>query len=246
LLFFGEENMPIYKPRLSRPEEAMKLDYLRQLQFEGLDVEIPEEWQENSRVLDIVTAGPAESTVFESASGGVCYAVLTRLVAERSGSILTDWALSTDYDEQIVPESFDDRDPVWILGGQVYRQGEVLNHLIENGLRLSRGKMVEAWLLATGLGPIPAHYRNLSVARFQLSFWDQFGREFSANGSLSVLRKVQRDDTRVRRGTGLNGMDQTGKPRELSVSEESRRRYLELVAQEKKQSQHKVAGLPMW
>jgi hypothetical protein len=52
----------------------MHRDYLRQLQAEGIDIEIPEEWQENSRALDIVLAGSAESTVFESATSGVLYA----------------------------------------------------------------------------------------------------------------------------------------------------------------------------
>jgi hypothetical protein len=116
-------------------QEATHRDYLRQLQAEGIDVEIPEEWQENSRALDIVLAGPAESTVFESATGGVYNAVPARLVAERSGLILTDWDMSTEYDGQIVPESFDNCDPLWNLGGQVYRQGEVLNLRIEKGTR---------------------------------------------------------------------------------------------------------------
>jgi hypothetical protein len=49
--------MPNLKRRLSRLEEATHQDYLRQLQAEGIDVEIPEEWQENSRALDIVLAG---------------------------------------------------------------------------------------------------------------------------------------------------------------------------------------------
>jgi hypothetical protein len=38
--------------------------------------------------------------------------------------------LSTNYDEQIVPASFNDRDPLWNLGSQVYRQCEVLNSRI--------------------------------------------------------------------------------------------------------------------
>jgi len=108
--------MSICKPRLSRAKEAEHRDYLWKLQAEGVDVEIPEEWQEHSRALDIVVGGPTENMVYESATGGIHYAVLVRLVVERSGEILTDWSLSTDYDDQIVPESFDDHDPVWKLG----------------------------------------------------------------------------------------------------------------------------------
>ena len=235
--------MPIYKARLSWTEEAMHQDYLRQLQAEGIDVEIPDQWLENSRALDIVPAGPAESTVFESATGGVHYAVLARLVAEQSELILTDWGLSTDHDKQIVAESFADRDPLWNLGGQVYQKREVLNSRIEKGLVLSRGKIVEGWLLATGLAPIPAPYRNFAVVPFRLSFWDQFGNEIGVDGRLSVLRKVQRDSTEVRKGTGLYGLDETGKPPEVSVSEASQLRYLELVRQEKEAAQKGAAGI---
>ena len=103
--------MSTCKPRLSRAKEAEHRDYLRKLQAEGVDVEIPEEWQEHARALNIVVGGPAENMVFESATGGVHYAVLVRPAVERSGMILTDWDLSINYDDQIVPESSDDRDP---------------------------------------------------------------------------------------------------------------------------------------
>jgi hypothetical protein len=225
--------MPIHKPRFSRAEEATDWDYLRQLQAEGIDVEIPERWQENSGALRIVLGGPAESVVFESATGGVCYAVIGRLVAERSGLILTEWGLSTDHDEQIVPGSFDDRDRFWSLGGQLYRPCEVLNSRIEKGLVLTRGQIVEGWLLATGVAPIPADHSNLAVVPFRLSFWDQFANEIVAEGRLSALRKAQREITRVRKGTGLYGPDATGKPTDLSVGEDTERRYLESLAREK-------------
>jgi|SRR5580704_9076093 hypothetical protein len=229
--------MPNLKRRLSRLEEATHRDYLRQLQAEGIDVEIPEEWQENSRALDIVLG---ESVVFESLTGGVCYAVLVRLAALLSGLILTEWELSTDYDAQIVPASFNDRDPLWSLGSQVYRQCEVLNSRIEKNLVLSRGQMAEGWLLATGIAPIPGEYSNFAVAPFRLTVWDQFGDEICAAGRLSVLRKVQRDSTGMRKGTGLYGLDATGKPRERSIEEDARRRYLDLDTQEKLAKQQRI------
>ena len=102
--------MPIYKPRLSRAEEATCLRCLRRLQAEGTNVEIPEEWLENLRAIDIVMAGPEENTVFETSSGGILYAVLICITALRPVT-LTDCDLSTEYDGQIVCESFDDRNP---------------------------------------------------------------------------------------------------------------------------------------
>jgi hypothetical protein len=223
--------MPNLKRRLSRLEEATHRDYLRQLRDEGIDVEIPEEWQENSRALHIV---PGESMVFESATGGVHYAVLTQFIAERSGLIVTDWDLNTDHDDQIVPESFDDRHLIFKLGGQEYYRREVLNPRIEKNLVLRRGETAEGWLLATGIAPIPGGCSNFAVVPFRLALWDQFGDEIAVQrGNFSVLRKVQRDNMGVRKGTGLYGLDATGKPRELSIEEDARRRYLELVAQEK-------------
>jgi hypothetical protein len=86
--------------------------------------------------------------------------------------------------------------------------------------------------LATGINKIPPQYGNFAVAPFRLTVRDQFGDEIGAAGSLTVLRRVQRYSTGMRKGTGLYGLDATGKPRELSIEEDGRRRYLEL-AQEK-------------
>src|ERR1700722_17466075 len=209
--------MPVQKSRLSRAEESTHHDYLRQMQAEGIDVEISEEWEENSRALDVVLAGPAESMVFESATGGVCYAVLARLGVERSGVILTEPDLSTDYDQQIVAESFDDGARVCKLGGQFYSQHEVLNSRIEKNLVLRCGQIVEGFLLATGLSPIPPEYGNSAVVPFRLSFLDQFGDEIGAQrGTLSVLRMPRLGGRTMRKGSGLYGLDSTGKPPELS------------------------------
>lgn len=226
--------MPIHKTRLSRAEEAAHLNRLQQLQAEGLDVEIPEQWQLDSRGLEIVLAGLGEGTVFESPTGGVCYAVLARLLALRSGLIVEGWGLATAYDDQIVPESFDGRDLIFRLGGQEYRPCEVLNSRIEKGLVLSRGQIAEGWLLATGIAPIPAQYSDFAAVPFQLRVWDQFGREYSAKDTLSALRRTKRGDTAVPKGTGLYGLDATGKPAQLSLEEDMRRRYIESIRQRMK------------
>jgi hypothetical protein len=235
--------MSICKPRLSRAKEAEHRDYLRKLQAEGVDVEIPEEWQEHLRALDIVVGGPTENMVFESATGGIHYAVLLRLVVERSGMILTGWDLSTDYDDQIVTESFDDRDRVWKLGGREYSQSEVLNSRIARNLILPRGRIIEGCLLATGLRRVPAHYSNFAAVPFRLNLWDQFGNEIGAEeGTLSVLRKAQQGNASVGKGSGLHGPDVTGERPEPSVGVASQRRYIELLDQEKLAQEQKVAG----
>jgi hypothetical protein len=55
-----------------------------------------------------------------------------------------------------------------------------------------------------------------------------------------VLRRVQRDNLGVQKGTGLYGSDATGKPPALSVEEDARRRYRELLAQEKLAQQQRI------
>jgi hypothetical protein len=74
--------MLVYKPRLSRAKEAENRDYLLRMP-EGVDVEIPEEWQEHSRALDIVVGGPIENMVFESATGGIVHPGVEQIVQLR-------------------------------------------------------------------------------------------------------------------------------------------------------------------
>ena len=230
--------MPTRKPRLSRAEEAAHRDYLRQLQAEGIDVEIPEESTALTRALDIYHGPPEACTVRETRTGGIVYALLTRLIA-LSGLTLTDGDITTDWDDQIVLESFL-AGPICRLGGYEYMQSEVLNRRIENNLVLQRGQIVEGLLLATGSRPIPVQYSDCAVAPFRVTLWDQFGNEIGAQGTLSVLRIPQLGKADVRRGTGLYGLDETGRPPALSIEEESRRRYLELLAQDKRAEQQKV------
>jgi hypothetical protein len=73
--------MPTHKPRLSRTEEAAHRDYLRQLQAEGIDVEIPEESTALTRALDVFLGPPEACTVRETRTDGIVYALLARLIA---------------------------------------------------------------------------------------------------------------------------------------------------------------------
>jgi hypothetical protein len=215
---------------LTQAERTEHLVRAEQLRASGVEIEIPKDWQEQNRPLDIIVASPRECTVYESRSGGPHYAVLARLVA-RSGLILTDCDITTKYDGEIVLESF--RDAVCTLGGVEYCQRDVLNHHIENRLRLPCGEMVEGLILASGLARIPAEYRDGALVPFEITFTTSLGNVYGAEGRCSVSRAVQQEIPSVRRGTSLYALDATQKPRELSPSEESARRYRELLAQEK-------------
>jgi hypothetical protein len=120
-----------------------------------------------------------------------------------------------------VAESFDGGGPTCTLGQQEYRRCEVLNQKIERNLILRRGQIVEGWILAGGVRPIPQQYLDGFTAPFQVRFFDQFGCEHRADGTLSVLRRSQRDRSNVRPGTGLYGLDPTGNPSELPIGEQT-------------------------
>ena len=65
-----------------------------------------------------------------------------------------------------------------------------------------------------------------------LVLWDQFGNETRAEGMAFVLWRAQQFRPGVRPGT-LNGLDATQKPKEPSIEEQSRLRYLKMKAEEK-------------
>jgi hypothetical protein len=230
--------MPIRRRTLTQAERDEHLARAERLRASGVDIEIAAAWQERNCPLEIIVAPSAVSMVFEFRNGGIGYAPFVRLTA-RAGLTIADCEIATKWDDQIVLGSF--RDPVCRLGTVEYRQSEVLNQRIENGLRLVRGESVEGYILATGLRRVPTEYG--AAVPFGIVLSDPFGDPFHADGMLSVLRQVQRDSIKMRRGTGLYGMDATGRPRELSVGEEATRRYRELVAQDRLAEQKEVSPM---
>ncbi len=228
--------MSVRDPRLSRTQQAKYLPCLQQMQSEGIDVEIPEDWEEASRALDIELAPPSESIVFESPTGGTYYAVCVRLVALRSGLTLVGWDIATSWDDEIEPESFNSAGPIYTLGRQEYRPCEVLNQKIESNLFLRRGQIAEGWILANGLRPIPPQFDDHSIAPFEVRFFDQFHCAHPAQGTLSVSRRAPRESVNVPRGTGLYDLDHTNMLPKSSASEQSALRYREAVLREKARS----------
>ncbi|MGB7587004.1 MAG: hypothetical protein WBM11_19365 [Terriglobales bacterium] len=232
--------MTFIRRTLNQAERAENRRRAEQLRASGVEIESSDEWRENSRALEIVLAGPAENTVFETRDGGVVYAPLVHLVASEPVT-LTGCDLLTGYDDQFVREPFDNDEPLCRLHGLEYRRCDLLNHRIENNLHLSRGQMVEGLILMTGLQPVPPKYGPLPVP-FRLVFWDQFDNEYPVEGKVSVSRSAHRPRAGAGRVGSLDGPDATQKPRELSVGEESRLRHLELIAKEKRRGKPTPGG----
>jgi hypothetical protein len=82
-----------------------------------------------------------------------------------------------------------------------------------------------------------SHAKGNITVPFKIIF---SGDEFLGRGILSVVRQVQRDNAKVGKGSELYGGDVIGKPPELSVGEDARGRYLELLAKKKLAQQQRV------
>jgi hypothetical protein len=201
--------MPVRIHQLSRREEAEYLIRLQQMQAEGIAVEIPERWLEKARSLDIFVAGGPATFIFDMPGGGAAFAIWVRLVARRLVTLL-EWAMTTAWDDQIVPQAFfDERTPLWRLGQKVFPQREVLNMRIMDALTLNPGRKVEGCLLAVGLKPMPEAFHHGMTAPFTLELWDQYENVIPQDAELFVDRTCKPKNKFVRQESGLYSPDQT-------------------------------------
>ncbi len=69
--------MPTYKPELTQREQAKYLSIARELEAAGTRVDIPDEWQENARLLRITIAGSPESLIIQLSPSIVLYSRYT-------------------------------------------------------------------------------------------------------------------------------------------------------------------------
>jgi hypothetical protein len=167
--------MPIRRYSLSRAQRGRYRSDAQQLCAFGLDVEIPEELQENSRALDIHIAPSYINIIRQLAGGTVAYAIWVRLVASRPNVILEYSQLASAWDSGLLPLSADGKSLYYLHRGCDFTRAEVLNHLIEERHCFHhRGDSVEGWLLATGLKPIPDTYPNRMRVEVEVKFTDQF------------------------------------------------------------------------
>ena len=185
--------MTINKSRLSKKEQEKYLRCLQELRAGGCDVEIPSQWLNQSNGVEIIIHDDGSTLVSARPRGSVIYEVSTRLVAKQPDVTLVDCRLETDWDSDIVLESFQGNGPIYKLGHLKYPAAEVLNDQIENSIRFHyRGQMVEGVILFSGLKPIPERYGLGTLAPFRLAFLDQFDVEMEVESKLLVIRETKR------------------------------------------------------
>jgi hypothetical protein len=222
--------MPIRRRTLTQAERKEYSVHAEQLRVSGVDLGVSEPWLERNHAFEILVAPPNVSTVCEFRGGKIGYAPFVRLVA-RSAFTIADCDISTEHDDQIVLES-SRQGPLWLLGNAEYRPNEVLNNRIENGLRLTRGQMVEGYILATGLQRIPMQYDGFSLP-FEIIFYNQFGDAFQEAGIFSVVRSGARENQGVRLRSGLYGPGSTANAGELSARDKPAEQDLAPMVEEK-------------
>ena len=172
-------------------EEWLEAAHSLEMKAAGVDVEIPQRRLEKSRRLDIFVAGGFATYVFDMPGGGAAFAIWVRLVARRL-VILLDWAMTTAWDDQIVPQAFfDERIDPWRLGQRDFPQSEVLTMRIMEGLTLNPGRMAEGWLLAIGLYPMPEAFHHGMTVPFTLELWDQYENEIRHEFKSRALQLIQ-------------------------------------------------------
>jgi hypothetical protein len=196
--------MPIYKPRLTRTEQAKYLAVARELVGAGVTLRIPDEWCDNASRLQILIDGPPASSIYQLASGLVVYAVHVRILAERGAVILQDFQIIPAWDSGICECSPEKGTGYRFAPGLDYEWNEVLNHRIVNLLRFSRrGDMQEGWLLAMGYKPVPEEYGPGRPAPLEVAFLDQFSQQHTASAVFAVERSAKATKPAARPRTGL-------------------------------------------
>jgi len=127
-----------------------------QLCDEGIEIDSTI-FQENSHRNLRISQGPDLGVVFDLDPYNTGYAISVHLVAS-SRLYLAECFIESDWHPEIELEEFDDCRPKF--GPVVYRPQDVLNSKVQERAALSRGRVVEGYLLARGQGPIPSSTRN--------------------------------------------------------------------------------------
>ena len=212
--------------QLSQAEKAKDLDILRQLRAQGVDVG---ELEDEERALDIQLGSPVENFIFDMRAGwSAHYACRVRLVAKVPNVIISDCEITSEFDQDIILETTSwSKGSVFDFCGKHFLQKQILNDRIEDGLRFSyRGQIIEGWVLASGIKPIPEEFRNNAFAALQLSFCDSLERTVQVQTRASVLRSSRPPEEIPESDKGLYAGPLPG----LDLDEEMSIRYLETLA----------------
>jgi hypothetical protein len=193
--------MPIRIHRLSKMEEAEYRRCLRDMRAEGIDVDIPDRWQEPCPLK--ITQGRQQGTVCDLGGGNAGYAIWVRIVSQ-CRVIVPEYEITSEWDEVSIELPYlKETHGRYKFGPLDYAVTEVLNDQLERGLRFNfRGDMVEGVIIAYGCEAIPETYHGAVSVRVTLM--DTLERTVRTEIKLLVGERVsKRDQSPVRPGGGL-------------------------------------------
>jgi hypothetical protein len=193
--------MPMRKLRFSRAEQAESYDRLMHLQAEGIDVDIPDEWQEPCPLK--ITRGRQPSMVCDLGGGNSVYAIWLRIVSQRR-VIVPEYEIGSEWDPVSIELPYlKETDGRYKFGPVDYAVTDVLNDELERGLRFNfRGDMVEGVIIAYGCEAIPQMCHGAVSVRVTLM--DTLERTVQSEIALLVGERVsKRDQCYARPGSGL-------------------------------------------
>jgi hypothetical protein len=165
------------KMRLTRAEERQYLTCAREMKSEGVSIDIPQEWEDNSRLLEMTIAPPCDCEVFELARGGLRY-VISVCIRSLARCYIEHVRITVPWDADIELDFPDERYPIGLLGYPPLPRECILNSRIARTLKFQRaGDSVLGVILAAGVARFPPEHKSGQLVPFTLSLYDQFGTE---------------------------------------------------------------------
>jgi hypothetical protein len=189
--------MPFRKFRLTRAEQDEHFDIARALRAQGVAIEILEEWEKQSKRLEISIR--PDSAIYELRPGLTLYAIYVQLKSWRSKLAIEQFDILPAWDDDVIPHSTMEGNYRFTRALE-FDRNEVLNHRFEELLCFPHiGDRIAGWLLGIGWRPLPAEYGPGHPAPFELSFLDQLCRSHSTRALAMVHRSTKTREMHVRR-----------------------------------------------
>lgn len=228
--------MPKTRWELTAREQVEHLARAEQLRAMGVDVEIPKLQSPVPDVdFEIGYAPDFHNIIFNSSPSRVVLVTGARIVPRRSGVYIDEnirvslpWKgpeFDLWYTDGCKPH------PYRVVPGLTLDPEDVLNHRLEEGMRLQRGKALTGLLLAVAYeAQLPKEYRHGTRISLRVALIDSLGNELAAEGTVHVVRHMEvKKRANHRKGNLfenrpiLSGYSET-------VADQSRRAYLRSIA----------------
>ena len=185
--------------RLTRAEQRQYYACAMEMKSEGVRIDLPQEWEDASCLIQMTIAPPGECEVFELASGGLRYVISVHL-RSLARCLIEHVRITVPWDDEIELDFPDERYPIGFFGYPPFPRECILNSRIARTLKFQRaGDSVLGFILAAGVARFPPEHKTGQLVPFTLSLYDQYGMETVGRGHLLSQRcKRARSAVRAR------------------------------------------------